>query len=143
MRCFERGACQASPIRLRLCGVTRLRVRVRLSWRDRLRGALRRLQIHGSRPRLLCLERSSLCRTTGHRIELSTTYQVLEVRSRREDDVHCLDVRRREVLQLVCPIAAERDPEVAELPHLHLLTFEQHLDQALAHVDDYATHRSA
>ena len=63
-------------------------------------------QVDRCGPRLLRLERSSLSKTTWNRIELSAVEQVLEVSPRREDDVHRLDVRRREVLQLVCPIAA-------------------------------------
>ena len=98
--CLERVACQAGHARLRLSGVTRFRARTRVTWFDRLRGRLGGIQVNGSRTRLLRLERSSLRRTTGNWIELSTVEQVLEVGTRCEDNVHRLDVRRGEVLQL-------------------------------------------
>ena len=135
-------ACQAGHTRLRLSSATRFRAGTRVSWFDRLRGRLGNIQVNGSCASLLRLERSSLRRTAGNRIELSTVEKVLEVGTRCEDNVHRLDVRRGEVLQLVSPLTAERDPEVAELTHLHLLPFEKHLDEAFAHVDDHATHRS-
>ena len=77
-------------------------------------------------------EGSSLYGTTGHEVELGTIDEVLEVRTRGKQDVHRLDILRRELLHRRRTLATERDAEGSKRPELHLLPVQELFHQTLA-----------
>ena len=93
--------------------------------------------------RLFSLQRSGLCQTAGNEVELGTVDEVLEVRTRSEQDVHRLDVLRRELVDALCSLGADRDAKRAQFSHLDLHSIEQLLHKTLAHVTDDTLHHSA
>ena len=132
--CDSGAACAGGVILLVLIGALRA-TSVHL--------VLGSLQVHCCLTRLLRFQRSLLGDTTCHWIELGTVYQVLEVSTRREKDVHRLDVLGCELLNALRPFAADGDSESTQLAQLDLVAVEQLLHQALAHIGDYAFHRTA
>ena len=65
------------------------------------------LQIDGLDTQLFSLQGSSLSGTACHRGKLSLVDEVLEVHTRREDDVDSLDVVSRKSLAALCTFAGE------------------------------------
>ena len=132
--CDSGAACAGGVILLVLIGALRA-TSVHL--------VLGSLQVHCCLTRLLRFQRSLLGDTTCHRIELGTANQVLEVSTWREKNVHRLDVLGCELLDALRPFAADGDSESTQLAQLDLVAVEQLLHQALAHIGDYAFHRTA
>ena len=83
------------------------------------------LQVHCCLTRLLRFQRSLLGDTTCHGVELGTANQVLEVSTRREKNVHRLDVLGCELLDALRPFAADGDSESTQLAQLDLVAVEQ------------------
>ena len=100
-------------------------------------------KVNGVVALLLGLERSGLGYTARHEVELGTVDEVLEVLAWGEHDVHAGDVLRRERLAALGTHAGERYPEVAKLVEQDLLSLQQLLHKAAAHVGEHALHLSA
>lgn len=101
------------------------------------------LQIDHSLTRTFCLISGHLCGTATYGIELRPGAQVLEVLTRREDDVYIDDVVRGELLDVFRTLAAQRDTECPQFTKLHLVPTEQLFHETLTSVRYHALNRTS